>query len=63
VIDRSNVANAFEFVVLAGARARQLMRGCTPRVDARTDKKVDIAQREVMAGQVRKVEPETPPVA
>ena len=30
-MDRSKGTNAFEFVVIAGARAKQLIRGCTPR--------------------------------
>jgi DNA-directed RNA polymerase subunit K/omega len=56
VIDRASVPNAFEFVVLAGARARQLMRGCTPRVAGEAKRKVEIAQREVLAGEVQKTE-------
>src|SRR5437667_264833 len=32
MIDRSKLPNSFEFVVTAGARARQLMAGSTPRV-------------------------------
>ena len=31
MVHRTDVPNAFEFVTLAGARARQLLRGCTPR--------------------------------
>jgi DNA-directed RNA polymerase omega subunit len=58
VIDRSHT-NAFEFVILAGARAKQLLRGCTPRTaTAVTDKLIKIAQREVREGKVRKVEAE-----
>ena len=59
MIDRANVPNAFEFVILAGARARQLMRGCTPRVPERAEKKISIAQREVLAGEVRRLEGES----
>ncbi len=33
MIDRSKLPNSFEFVVTAGARARQLLAGSTPRVD------------------------------
>jgi DNA-directed RNA polymerase subunit K/omega len=53
VIDRSRT-NAFEFVVMAGARAKQLMRGCTPRTSG-NDKIIKIAQREVREGKVEKV--------
>ena len=55
VIDRSR-QNAFEFVIVAGARAKQLLRGCTPRTATNgTDKVVKIAQREVREGKVEKV--------
>jgi DNA-directed RNA polymerase omega subunit len=55
VMDRSRT-NAFEFVVVAGARAKQLLRGCAPRTAAnRTDKLVKVAQREVREGKVEKV--------
>jgi DNA-directed RNA polymerase omega subunit len=55
VVDRSRT-NAFEFVVVAGARAKQLLRGCTPRTLTNTnDKLVKVAQREVREGKVEKV--------
>ena len=55
MIDRSRT-NAFEFVVVAGARAKQLMRGCTPRTTSTvTDKITKIAQKEVREGKVAKV--------
>jgi DNA-directed RNA polymerase omega subunit len=55
VVDRSRT-NAFEFVVLAGARAKQLLRGCTPRTATNgVDKLVTVAQREVREGKVEKV--------
>ena len=51
--------NAFEFVTLAGARARQLLNGCTPKVEKKeTDKLVKVAQKEISTGAVRKVESE-----
>jgi DNA-directed RNA polymerase subunit K/omega len=56
VIDRTKVPNAFEFVTLAGARARQLLKGCTPRTSG-SDKLVRLAQKEVREGKVEKVEP------
>ncbi len=49
--------NAFEFVTIAGARARQLLRGCTPRVEG-TSKPARLAQKEVTAGKVNKIEKE-----
>jgi DNA-directed RNA polymerase omega subunit len=48
--------NRFEFVVVASARARQLLRGAAPREDG--DKKVTIAQREVLRRKVEKIEEE-----
>jgi DNA-directed RNA polymerase omega subunit len=55
VLDRSRT-NAFEFVVVAGARAKQLLRGCTPRtVVMPSDKLVTIAQREVREGKVERI--------
>jgi DNA-directed RNA polymerase subunit K/omega len=57
VIDRSRT-NAFEFVVLAGARAKQLMRGCTPRTTG-SDKIVKLAQKEVREGKVEKLQLES----
>jgi DNA-directed RNA polymerase omega subunit len=56
-LDRSKVPNAFEFVVIAGARAKQLLKGATPRVETGQHKQVTIAQREVAEGQVDKVDP------
>jgi DNA-directed RNA polymerase subunit K/omega len=53
VIDRSTT-NAFEFVIMAGARAKQLMAGCTPRTTG-ADKIIKIAQKEVREGKVAKV--------
>jgi len=58
MIDRSKLSNSFEFVVTAGARARQLLAGSTPRVDAGEHKKITVAQREVITRAVEKIEPE-----
>ncbi len=46
----------FEFVVLSGLRAAQLMRGCTPRVKT-SHKRIVTAQMEVAAGAVSRVPP------
>jgi DNA-directed RNA polymerase subunit K/omega len=51
VVQRPIETNAFEFVVLAGLRAVQLARGCTPRVTA-SDKVTVTAQAEVAQGKV-----------
>ena len=48
------VKNKFELVVMAGARARQLLRGCTPRT-AGPEKPARLAALEVKQGHVRKV--------
>ena len=58
MVHRTDVPNAFEFVILAGARARQLQRGCTPRTEG-SEKVARLAQKEVKEGKVTKqaVEP------
>ena len=53
--DRTKVPNAFEFVIVAGARARQLLKGCTPRTTG-SEKLVRLAQKEVREGKVEKIE-------
>jgi DNA-directed RNA polymerase omega subunit len=58
MIDRSKLPNSFEFVVTAGARARQLLAGSTPRVDAGDHKKTTIAAQEVIAKQVEALDRE-----
>ena len=58
MIDRSKLSNTFEFIVTAGARARQLLAGSTPRVEVGEHKKTTVAQQEVITGAVAKVEDE-----
>ena len=58
MIDRSKLRNSFEFVVTAGARARQLLAGSTPRVVVGDHKKTTVAQQEVVTKQVEKIEEE-----
>jgi len=53
--------NAFEFAVLAGLRASQLTRGCSPRVDGSVKLAV-IAQREIAEGKVVRVAADPVPV-
>jgi DNA-directed RNA polymerase subunit K/omega len=55
MVDRSKLSNSFEFVVTAGARARQLLAGSTPRVAARGRKEVTVAVEEVITRAVEKV--------
>lgn len=56
MIDRTKLQNSFEFVVTAGARARQLLAGSTPRVAVADHKKTTVAQKEVMTKAVEKIE-------
>jgi len=56
MIDRSKLPNSFEFVVTAGARARQLLAGSVPKVAEGGHKKVTVAQQEIMTKAVTKVE-------
>jgi len=56
MIDRTKLPNSFEFVVTAGARARQLLAGSTPRVDVGAHKKTTVAQQEVITKAVEKIE-------
>ena len=58
MIDRSKPPNSFEFVVTAGARARQLLAGSTPRVAVNDHKKTTVAQQEVVTKRVEKIEKE-----
>jgi DNA-directed RNA polymerase subunit K/omega len=51
VVQRPTDLAAFEFAVLAGLRAGQLARGCTPRVTC-ANKIAVTAQLEVAAGEV-----------
>jgi DNA-directed RNA polymerase omega subunit len=56
MIDRSKLSNSFEFVVTAGARARQLLAGSTARVATGEHKKTTIAQQEVITKAVEKID-------
>jgi DNA-directed RNA polymerase omega subunit len=58
--DQKASGNTFEFVIVAGARARQLLRGCTPRI-AGSDKPVRLAQREVKEDKVEKIQTDVRP--
>jgi DNA-directed RNA polymerase subunit K/omega len=56
VVHRPADVNAFEFAVLAGLRALQLARGCTPRVNG-SSKLAVIAQREIAERKVVRASP------
>jgi DNA-directed RNA polymerase subunit K/omega len=53
-VERAPKDNRFEFVVLAGQRARHLLKGAEPREAG--DTKVAIAQKEVLRRKVVKIE-------
>ena len=55
VNDRAITGNAFEFVTVAGARARQLLRGCMPKTEG-SNKPAKLAQKEVREGKIQKVD-------
>jgi DNA-directed RNA polymerase subunit K/omega len=52
--EKVEVKNKFELVVMAGARARQLLAGCTPRAEG-PKKPARVAALEIKQGHVRKV--------
>jgi DNA-directed RNA polymerase subunit K/omega len=53
--NRIDAPGRFEFVVMAGARARQLLDGCTPKTSG-SEKLVKLAQKEVKEGKVEKLQ-------
>jgi DNA-directed RNA polymerase subunit K/omega len=53
MVKRPDGMSAFEFSVLAGLRAAQLTRGCTPRVIA-SDKVTVTAQMEVAERKIER---------
>ena len=55
-MERTPKDNRFEFVVTAGQRARQLLKGAVPRETG--EKKITIAQREVLRRKVVKIDEE-----
>ena len=55
-MERAPKENRFEFVAIASARARQLLKGAQPREEG--VKKTIIAQREVLRRKVEKIEEE-----
>jgi len=53
-MERAPKENRFEFVVVASLRARQLLAGALPRESG--EKKVTVAQREVLRHKVEKID-------
>ena len=53
-MERAPKENRFEFVVLAGKRARQLLNGAVPRETG--NKKIAIAQKEILRRKVVKID-------
>jgi DNA-directed RNA polymerase subunit omega len=49
----SEIENRFALVLLASARARQLLKGASPLVHRPRDKETVLALREVAAGKVK----------
>ena len=47
--------NKFEFVVVSGARAKQLQKGCTPKVETVSHKPARTAMKEVQEQKVEKI--------
>jgi DNA-directed RNA polymerase subunit K/omega len=56
VINRSPLANSFEFVIIAALRTQQLQRGCIQRVLG-AHKFTTLAQMEIVAGKVARLAP------
>ena len=55
MIDRTKLPNSFQFIAVAGARAKQLMKGARPRITG-PEKATKIAQQEVLQGEVKQIE-------
>jgi DNA-directed RNA polymerase subunit K/omega len=48
--------NKFEFVIVSGARAKQLLKGCTPKTTG-GEKPVRLAMKEVKEQKVEALKP------
>ena len=55
-MERAPKEDRFEFVVLASMRARQLLKGALPRETG--EKKIGIAQKEILRRKVVKIDDE-----
>ncbi len=54
----NKVPNRFDLVMLASRRARQLFKGAKPLIES-DNREVVVALREIAAGKVTKVSPES----
>jgi len=54
--------NKFEFVIVSGARAKQLLRGCVPKTTG-TEKPVRLAMKEVKEQKVSAIRERNDPRA
>ena len=54
MINRSPLANSFEFVIIAALRTQQLQKGCIQRVLG-AHKFTTLAQMEIVAGKVQRL--------
>lgn len=52
------VSGRFEFVVMAGARARQLLQGALPRTTG-PEKPARLAEKEVREGKIERIDSES----
>ena len=54
--------NKFEYVIVSGARAKQLLKGCTPKVDPQI-KPARTAMKEVQQGKIEMLDASSPVAA
>jgi DNA-directed RNA polymerase subunit K/omega len=54
--------NKFEYVIVSGARAKQLLKGCTPKVDPQI-KPARTAMKEVKQGKIEMLDASSPVAA
>ena len=55
MVSRPVEISAYEFVVLSSLRAKQLLAGCTPRVEGEHSRST-MAQMEVAGGHIKRAE-------
>lgn len=59
MVNRPSHFNAYEFVVVSALRTKQLMAGCTPRLEG-DHRAATMAQMEVAAGRVARTDEPNP---
>lgn len=52
MIHTGQIGNKFEFIMVAGERCKQLLRGARPRIETDAIKPVTTAMQEVLAGVI-----------